>query len=344
MVRPVNFESFSRAIESGRLSPQEIAKFVELDPNAPVIRLRIRRGVLRDPVPVGFDIDEVIYRLDRQQQERGRAQRARSGVKLPVVVADGDSWFHLPWPILGFPTAIADRINDDKLFDVDNVAHWGDTLGQRIQKKRYLQELAKGRAHSLILSGGGNDMQISLAAHQFLVPYDATIPIEQSISSIGRQVLAGVTDGYGTILTEVRAAHPTIKILCYSYDYPKPSAQHREYIGKHLDALGYPRATWPALVRVIMAELSSAIMCAVAKHPGVRFLDCFGVAQPWPWFNDMHPDDDGFKALAKWFEAHMATATHGIALRKRSAPKPTLAKRSRKRRTKKAGKSRKNSR
>jgi GDSL-like Lipase/Acylhydrolase family len=318
MARIETIEDFLRRLTAGQLSWQQVSRFVEIDPEAPVMRLRMRPGVLPGRVPDGIDVDELVYQIEQKQEAEKRARRARVLAKLPAVIADGDSWFHLP-PIIR-PTAIADRIGKDALFGMNNLAHWGDTLSKRVQEKQYLNALANQRADWLILSGGGNDMQVSLAKLEFLFRYDAARPLEQAITPAGGQVLEGVTAGYTTIFSEVQSAYPSVKILCYAYDYPKPTAQHSEYIGKHLNALGYPPNLWPALVQVIIHHLAAAILAAVAKHPGVAYLDCFGVAQSYPWFDDMHPDTDGFKALAKWFEARMARATHTMVLsRKRIA-------------------------
>lgn len=310
-----NVDNFLEDLTAGKLSWQQVSRYVEIDPEAPVMRLRMRPGVLPGRMPEGIDIDQLVYAIDLKEQAQKRARRARARTKEFVVVADGDSWFHLP-PFIR-PEAIADRIgDDDPPFDMHNLAHWGDTLSKRIAEKQYMHKLANCNADWLILSAGGNDIQISLSKQEFLFPYDPTRPLEQAIKPEGGRLLQDITTGYSTIFREVRSAFPAVKIICYAYDYPKPSATHNEYIGKYIRALQYPIGTWSQLVRVIMHHLETAVMSAVTAFPGVAYLDCFGVAQPYPWFDDMHPDIEGFKALAKWFEARMTRATHTLSLKR----------------------------
>jgi lysophospholipase L1-like esterase len=312
-------DKFLEYLSTGKLSWQQVNRYVEIDPEAPVMRLRMRPDVLSGRIPEGIDVDQLVYAFDVKEQAQKRARRVRTRMKELVVVADGDSWFHLP-PIIR-PEAIADRIgDDDPPFDVYNLAHWGDTLSKRIAEKQYMRKLANCNADWLILSAGGNDIQISLSKHEFLFPYDATRPLEQAIKPEGGRLLQDITTGYSTIFREVRTAYPTVEIICYAYDYPNPSAAHSEYIGKYLKVLQYAIGTWSQLVRVIMHRLEAAVMSAAAAFPGVAYLDCFGVAQPYPWFDDMHPDTKGFRALAKWYEARMTRATHTLSLKRVRLP------------------------
>lgn len=302
----MSFIEFRTALESGALSWRRLGHYLEWDPDSAVPRLRVRPKALRDPVPVDYDVDNAVYRL---QQERARvadktARRSAARAQ-PRIVAEGDSWYMLP-TIVPFPTAIADRIQQNGMFSVRNIARWGDTLDEIVRVKEYLRVLKAERGAAwFILSAGGNDIKNALAQDAFLLPYDSTRPLDQSISPAGHALLKAVTTGYRTILSEVRAAHPQLDILCYSYDYPRPETGDGTYIGKHLKRLGYPKKTWTALMKVMMEHIATAIMAAASAFPRVAFLDCFNDAQPYTWYDDMHPGNDGFKALAKHFEKRM---------------------------------------
>lgn len=327
MATKKTFEEFRQALEAGELSWNQVKQYVELDPDSPVIRLRIRRGALTAPIPDDYDVDAAVYRVQQERSQREPAARIRGVGRLPVVIAEGDSWFNLP-PIVR-PLAIADRMRRNGIFDVRNIAHWGDTLAEMVEKKQYLRALGEVNAKWLILSAGGNDMQDALSRQQFLLPYDANRSLEQSISANGVTVLSNISTGYVTVLSEVRRGYPEVAILCYAYDYPKPTAVHKEYIGKHLTSLRYPKNTWSALLKIVLDQLAAAVMKSVAQFPGVVFLDCFNIAQPYPWFDDMHPDTDGFKALAKAFETRMAGSI-GLRASAKKRTRPTAMKAKRK--------------
>ncbi len=56
-------------------------------------------------------------------------------VGLKRVLAEGDSWFNLP-PLIR-PKAIADRLSSNKKVSVKNIARWGDTLAEMLQKSTW---------------------------------------------------------------------------------------------------------------------------------------------------------------------------------------------------------------
>jgi hypothetical protein len=53
---------------------------------------------------------------------------------------------------------------------------------------------------------------------------------------------------------------------------------------------------------MIIDKLSATLEQAVAAFPFARFLDCRGITKSHPFYDDMHPATDGFKALATRYE------------------------------------------
>ncbi len=301
MARRMKFAEFRRRLEAGRLSGEDLEDYLEIDPTASRMRVRFRPGALEDSPPADYDVDEALYRYQRALDlaaEKTTARRAK-----PRVVAEGDSWFQLPMIIR--PKAIATRIHKNGRFGVRNIAMWGDTLQEILARKEYLSAIETFDPAWCILSAGGNDVQDALARRAFLFDYDPARPPEQSVTPAGEVLLTQIGAGYRTLLREVASRYPKLAVLCYGYDYPRPDVGSGRYIGQYLKAQGYPLGTMRPLVEIILNRLNEVIEKAVSAFPNDAFIKCLHVTDPYTWFDDMHPANDGFKALAARFEARM---------------------------------------
>jgi lysophospholipase L1-like esterase len=301
MARQMKFAEFRQKLEARQLSREDLQDYLEIDPTALRVRVRFRPGVLEDTPPPEYDVDEALYRHQRALDLAGEKTAARRGA--PRVVADGDSWFRLPQII--WPKAIATRIGENGRFRVRNIAKWGDTLRDILARKEYLSAIESFDPAWCVLSAGGNDIQDALGRRTLLLDYDPARPLEQSITEAGENLLAEIGTGYRTLLGDLASRYPKLPIICHGYDYPRPEVGSGRYIGRHLKAQAYPPATMRPLVEIILNRLNEVIDKAVSAFPNNAFIKCLHVTEPYTWFDDMHPANDGFTALAASFEARM---------------------------------------
>jgi len=210
MATRLSFAQFDAKLKSGRLSPAEHRQYLELDPRASVVRVRFKPGALRDAPPPGYDVDQEVYLAERADEERRSLRQVLAAKRR--VVAEGDSWFNLPRYIR--PQAIADRLESNGRMAVKNIAMWGDTLATMLEKKEYLSEIPKFAPDWFIFSGGGNDVQESLARGELVHIYDAGRPIDQCLSEKGLQLLHQIGAGYRQLLNEIAINHPNLPTNC----------------------------------------------------------------------------------------------------------------------------------
>ena len=310
MARRMKFTEFKRRLESRRLSIDYLEDYLEIDPTAPRMRVRFRPGALEDLPPIDYDVDHALYLYQRASDQAREKTKVRTGK--PRVVAEGDSWFLLPLIIR--PKAIATRIQDDGRFLVRNIAKWGETLQKMLAHKEYLDAIKNFAPAWFIFSGGGNDVQDALAKRELLFDYDPQRPLENSITPKGEVLLTQIGTWYQSLLLEVTEQFPNLPILCHGYDYPRPTA-YSQYIGRYLTEQKYPPQTMRPLLEIVLDRLNETIKRSVSSFSTGKFIDCLHVTDPYTWYDDMHPDNDGFKALAATFEA-------GMKERKRSARLP----------------------
>ena len=304
MARRLSFTEFREALEQRLLPPEILGDYVEFDSDSPILRLIFRSDALLDNPPEDYDVDSAIYQFLQQLEIEETLQLEKlTFVAQKSVVADGDSWFNLP--VFLRRVAIANWISLNRRFQMRNVARWGYTLKQILEEKRYITEIRDRRPDYFMLSGGGNDLQQGLANGAYIHQYDPNRPVDQYLTVDGEAALIEIGNNYRKLLNEVVSEFPSLKILTHGYDYPRPLVGGGKFIGKYLRQLGIPDNLMTPIMNDVLDKLNKIIKDVSDQYSTVHFLDCLNFTQRYTWFDDMHPSNDGFRALANKFEAEM---------------------------------------
>lgn len=304
MAKRLTFETFRTAIDQRTMPLEKLPEYVQFDPNSPVPKLAFRADALIDEPPPHYDVDAEIYRMLRVvDEERDSRLESFSFVGQKRVVAEGDSWFNLPE---GFrPPAIADWIQRNGRFRMKNIAHWGHTLERILRDKEYLSVIAEHEPEFFMFSAGGNDLQLGLAAGTYIHAYDPARPADEYLTEAGEAALAQIERGYQGVFSELSGQFPSLEVLCYGYDYPRPLVNGGKYIGQYLRRQGIPDHLMEPIMVSVINKLNDVIQRST-QSTNVRYLNCRRITEQYTWYDDMHPDRDGFLALAVRFEEEMS--------------------------------------
>jgi lysophospholipase L1-like esterase len=168
-----------------------------------------------------------------RRRAAGAALR-RARPSLGLLIAEGDSWFDYPFcDVLGSLEA--------RGYDVESVAHKGDTLEDMAHEDAQVDKLARliervgargGRPRAILLSGGGND----IAGRQFgmLLNHAASgLPrLNATIASgmIDERLRAAMASLIGVVtrLSEVHFGQ-RVRVVVHGYDHAVPDG--RGYLG-----------------------------------------------------------------------------------------------------------------
>ncbi|UIE35952.1 SGNH/GDSL hydrolase family protein [Leptodesmis sichuanensis] len=303
MAKRLTFNEFRTAIDQRTMPLEKLPDYVDFDPQSPIPKLVFRADALIDQPPPDYDVDAEIYRMLRIiSEERDARLETFAFVGQKRVVAEGDSWFNLP--VLIRPPAIADWIERNGRFRMRNIAYWGHTLERILRDQEYMKVLAQEKPEYFMFSAGGNDLQLGLANGSYVYTYDPARPLDQYLTKEGEAALVQIEKGYKTLLAEL-LQFPALKIICYGYDYPRPLVKGGTYIGQYLRKKGIPNHLMGPIIASIIDKLNEVIKRAT-QSTTAQYLDCRGVTEPYTWYDDMHPDRDGFLALAVKFEEAMS--------------------------------------
>jgi hypothetical protein len=239
-----------------------------------------------------------------------------------VLIAEGDSWFDYP-----FHDVLGDL--EDLGFDVESVAHHGDTVeamaysGQLDDFSRRVDKVLRSgvKPRAILLSGGGND----IAGDAFAVLLNHAL---SSISGLNESIVSGVIDvrvrdAYVTILSAITQVcknqiGETVPIVIHGYDYPVPDGRgvlggfgplpgpwlqpgFREKGYGDLDAC---KKICVDLINRFNAMLST--LAAQAPFAHVHYLDlrttlATDSTYKTYWANELHPTGRGFQDVTARF-------------------------------------------
>jgi lysophospholipase L1-like esterase len=239
-----------------------------------------------------------------------------------LLVAEGDSWFDYPFH------DVLSMLEDEHGFDVESVAHKGDTVedmaysgGQFDDFARLLEKLLRhGRVpDAILLSGGGND----IAGDQFamLINHAAS-----GLPPLNDDVVHGVIDvrvrnAYAFLisgLTEMamRLLQRPIPIVLHGYDYAVPDGRgvlggfgflpgpwlqpgfHRKGhgdTGANVDVIEQLINTFNAMQR----QLAGAVGFGHVRYVDLRGTLSNAANYKRDWANELHPAERGFRSIAQ---------------------------------------------
>jgi len=238
-----------------------------------------------------------------------------------LLVAEGDSWFDYPLH------DVLTMLEDEHGFDVESVAHKGDTVedmaysgGQFDDFARLLEKvLRQGRVpDAILLSGGGND----IAGNEFAMLLNHAA---SGLPPINDDVVRGVIDvrtrnAYASLISGLKEIamqllKRPIPVVVHGYDYPVPDG--RGFLG----GFGFLPGPWlqPGFQRKGFGDVDAntavvgtlidrfnAMLRQLSRSDGfehVRYVDLrdtlsHAAGYKRDWANELHPTKSGFAAVA----------------------------------------------
>lgn len=337
-VANITYAELKKRSVAGKLSDREIAAYFKLDETAgtpfrPSVRLDRTKVSVEGEGPSRDEVNDLLSEADRARKgkahTRQAVQKARTrlpkGVRTTLeaaiaapkvktrILAEGDSWFNLP-PIIK-PKDAMDFL--DETHDLDNVAKWGDTLENMLQKKQYVQKLGAGTFGFFFFSGGGNDVLDSIAKYVSprnpgdTDPANAPGYVKASYHTQVTSILAR----YRTLVGEVKAipAASGVTIFIHGYANAIP-LKGKASLGRPLAQLGFDPVTVAPLARAIVAHMvglfNEGLRDIAASQSRVVYIDLRTVVRDSDWHTDeIHPSRTGAQRIATEFARRIADAT-----------------------------------
>jgi lysophospholipase L1-like esterase len=245
-------------------------------------------------------------------------------VSAGVLIAEGDSWFDYPFH------DVLQMLEDDYLYDVESVAHKGDTVddmahsgGQFEEFARRLEKLLRANKvpRAILLSGGGND----IAGDEFAILLNHAA---SSLPAINDDIVRGVIDvrlraAYARIISGLTTIAQKylgrpIPIVTHGYDYALPDGRGfwggfgllpGPWLEPGFQRKGHVDFGKNSAVVVKLIDQFNAMLKDVSAAPGFGHVHYLNLRNTLKhdgtyrkhWANELHPTEEGFKLVSKKF-------------------------------------------
>ncbi|MCB9082517.1 MAG: caspase family protein [Lewinellaceae bacterium] len=251
-----------------------------------------------------FDIKLAVANwVSQKMRQRQFVQIIKKFPNRVRVVSEGDSWFQHPDPRV--KDIIDHLFNQYAVYSLDSA---GDRLRHYFQAGDYAEALALYRPEFLLLSGGGND----ILGEQFkdYLRSDFATNIKQGqqperfLQPTCFKEIDALGDIYQTLLHGVLTDYPTLHILVHGYDYIIPLESTREgWLGRYMIEKGIEhQADRKAVVDLIIDRFNTMLGRIAAKFPNVHYIDLRGTVRADLWWDEIHPNSQGFQDVAIKFQ------------------------------------------
>jgi hypothetical protein len=328
---PITFREFEEKLADPTIPDVELRRYFIGDrrrsrPFAPVLQVD-RDKVVLEPIDefrvqgaFAMNWANGVSRLRRQL----RFDRRRAfGEKLPLVTAEGDSWFE-------FPIMLSDVVDQvDHSYLVWSVAAAGDTVQNMLATEpEYLEAIRRNAVpKTFMFSGAGNDIVGSDPDGRSVIEkvvrrFEPGRPASWYVSTDAfNERLAVVERNYRQLFeTVAREFRDRVSVVCHGYDRAIPALAH----GDPRDPLWANRDEWLAgplgrlgiadalLQREIVARMIDRLnemqkrLCGGNNDGGVfRHAYHADIRGALPnvddWADELHPTDAGYAKVAARF-------------------------------------------
>jgi hypothetical protein len=101
----------------------------------------------------------------------------------------------------------------------------------------------------------------------------------------------------------LKTSHPGLHILVHGYDYIIPlSVTNKGWLGRYMIEKGIDRQEdRQAIISLILDEFNSRLKAVAASFPNVSYINVLNTVRPNQWYDEIHPNGDGFQQVAMKF-------------------------------------------
>ncbi|WAJ28458.1 GDSL-type esterase/lipase family protein [Antarcticirhabdus aurantiaca] len=241
--------------------------------------------------------------IDRWRRHQ-RYRRKIAGWTGPRIVSEGDSWFQYPFLL----DDVVDHLQD--AFAVFSLDGAGDTLVDYLKQDELVGAVLAERPDAVLLSGGGNDLLGAGRLKHVVEPHRPRHAAQDHLREAFDRRLSEVLDDYRRLLSRLRAAAPSTPVFIHAYDHAIP--RNGRWLGRPLNDIGVADPTLQReIVRLIVDRFHDGLARLIrdpAIGPRVTLVDCRGAVADGDWYDELHPDDEGFGVVAGRFRTALGAA------------------------------------
>ena len=257
----------------------------------------------------GWGMDLANFIDDKRRWRKFRAFRKRNQ-HLPVIVAEGDSWFL-------FPLILKDTIDwIMKKYPVRSLAAAGDTLANYRKSGQLLTTVKAIKPDYVLISGGGNDI---IGPDIVKLLKDNVKPkqkVEAYLNDNFDKKMKVLEKTYRFFIDEIAKINPDIKVFLHGYDYVRSFPSIKEMTGgwanKYMIQKGIDSpADRKRIIHYLIDRFNDMLDTLDKQNDNVVYVNMRGKVRKDEWHDEIHPNNIGYKKIADAFLDAIENAVKG---------------------------------
>ncbi len=242
--------------------------------------------------------------IDHYRRKRKFKRMVKRFPDKPLIVAEGDSWFL-------YPIYVKDTLDHLMTeYPVKSLAWAGDTLENYKKSGSLLKTVEDLNPNYVMISGGGND----------IVGADIVDILNEDVA-IGQKVDAYLNDHYDHKMKKLKDVYDYFflevsknqnvkKILVHGYDYLRTDhatiVVKKGWVSKHMISKGITNADdRKRIVDFLIDEFNKMLEKLANEYQKVTYVKLLGTINKDEWYDEIHPNDYGYKKIADKFKRHL---------------------------------------
>jgi hypothetical protein len=284
---------------SEAFAPEVVAKREVESPGRP---RRLGEDAFAESAPVA--LVESLNTIARWRRQRAYAAKIKAGWTDLRFVAQGDSWFQYPFLV---EDVIDHLFAEHAILDLSGA---GRTLHDIGLSDELVHAVKSEMPNGVLLSGGGNDILGEQAIKLYLKDYAPGRPVADYAEPTLAAHLDLIVAQYERIVGRLQAVSPSLRVFCHGYDWAIPDARKGAWLAGPMTEKGIVEpGLQQSLVRLLIDRFNEALRALERRYPGrVLVVDCRGAVGAERWYDELHPNDQGFGDVAARFRKRIARA------------------------------------
>jgi lysophospholipase L1-like esterase len=300
MNTPINREKLQKILTNPNTTQNEIEQLIERDPNPNLNPFNSNLKVKSQSVEQSIDDQwfNTVAREFRQQRYQEKIDRGFSGIK---IVSEGDSWFQFPFLLKD----VIDWLSDDyAIWSLDEAGDTLENMTSDLNIDKIIEAIISKNPDVFLISGGGNDMFADGVFSTLLNPFTGSLDPNKHLNVNFDKFIKDIIDFYRKLFEKILRRFPGLRIICHGYDHVIP----RElgiFMGAEMQKKGITnRKLQKEIMKNAIDQLNKAQIELVRSEfrNRVFHVDCRTAVNANNWFDEIHPNNDGFKSVADQFK------------------------------------------
>lgn len=297
MDKSISYEQFVDLMLDADTTEEQLGVYIEVDhenSQAYEPSFRFKEGAITNPRVESALILNAMNSWARASRNRKYKEKIDNGYSGKIIVSEGDSWFQYPIKLYD----VIDHISDK--YAVYSLGAAGDWLKNIIEQDDYLNAIRRENASIFLISGGGNDLVGGERLKRLIKPFEAGLSPENYLGKEFVAFVDQIESQYRSLFDSVYQTFPEVKILCHGYDYTIPNSG--KWFGIPMEKIGITDKQLQQEIARNITDRFNNLMHNISKdYATVTYVNCKNVVKDNRWYDELHPNNAGFKDVADKF-------------------------------------------